>query len=80
MGKVVNELMKLGADVIYERMYDVHVSGHACQDETRLLLSLTQPRFFMPMHGEYKHLMKMPALAPAWASPPSISSSVISAR
>ena len=58
VGKVVNELMKLGADVIYERMYDVHVSGHACQDETRLLLSLTQPRFFMPMHGEYKHLMK----------------------
>ena len=58
VGKVVNELMKLGADVIYERMYDVHVSGHACQDETRLLLSLTQPRFFMPVHGEYKHLMK----------------------
>ena len=50
--------MKLGADVIYERMYDVHVSGHACQNETRLLLSLTQPKFFMPMHGEYKHLMK----------------------
>lgn len=58
VGKVVNELMKLGADVIYERMYDVHVSGHACQDETRLLLSLTQPKFFMPVHGEYKHLMK----------------------
>lgn len=58
VGKVVNELMKLGADVIYERMYDVHVSGHACQDETKLLLSLTQPKFFMPMHGEYKHLMK----------------------
>ena len=58
VGKVVNELMKLGADVIYERMYDVHVSGHACQNETRLLLSLTQPKFFMPMHGEYKHLMK----------------------
>ena len=58
VGKVVNELMKLGADVIYERMYDVHVSGHACQDETRLLLSLTQPRFFMPVHGEYKHLIK----------------------
>ena len=58
VGKVVNELMKLGADVIYDRMYDVHVSGHACQNETRLLLSLTQPKFFMPMHGEYKHLMK----------------------
>lgn len=58
VGKVVNELMRLGADVIYERMYDVHVSGHACQDETKLLLSLTRPKFFMPVHGEYKHLMK----------------------
>ena len=58
VGKVVNELMKLGADVIYERMYDVHVSGHACQDEIKMILSLTKPRFFMPVHGEYKHLMK----------------------
>lgn len=63
VGKVVNELMKLGADVIYERMYDVHVSGHACQDETKLLISLTQPKFFMPMHGEYKHLMKNAGVA-----------------
>ena len=58
VGKVVNELMKSGAEVIYERMYDVHVSGHACQDETRTLLALTRPRFFMPVHGEYKHLVK----------------------
>ena len=63
VGKVVNELMQLGADVIYERMYDVHVSGHACQDETRLLLSLTKPKFFVPMHGEYKHLCKNAGVA-----------------
>lgn len=44
VGKVVNELMKSGAEVIYERMYDVHVSGHACQDETRTLLALTRPQ------------------------------------
>ena len=63
VGNVVNELMKLGADVIYERMYDVHVSGHACQDETKLLLSLTRPMYFVPVHGEYKHLMKNAGVA-----------------
>ena len=63
VGNVVNDLMKLGADVIYERMYDVHVSGHACQDETKMLLSLTRPKYFVPVHGEYKHLMKNAAVA-----------------
>lgn len=56
--KVVNELMKLGATVIYESMYDVHVSGHACQDEQKLIMALTRPKFFIPVHGEYKHLKK----------------------
>ena len=56
--KVVNELMKSGAHVIYESMYDVHVSGHACQEEQKLLLSLTKPKFFIPVHGEYKHLKR----------------------
>ncbi len=55
--------MKLGADVIYERTYNVHVSGHACQDETKMLLSLTRPKFFVPVHGEYKHLMKNAGVA-----------------
>ena len=55
---VVNDLMKLGAEVIYEGMYDVHVSGHACQEEQKLMLSITKPKFFIPVHGEYKHLMK----------------------
>ena len=54
----VNSLMKLGADVIYESMYDVHVSGHACQEEQKLLLSLVKPKYFIPVHGEYKHLAR----------------------
>ncbi|MEG1777957.1 MAG: ribonuclease J, partial [Angelakisella sp.] len=63
VGKVINELMKLGAEVIYEKMYDVHVSGHACQDEIKTIMALTKPRFFMPVHGEYKHLMKNASIA-----------------
>lgn len=56
VGKIVNELLKLGAEVIYEDMYDVHVSGHACQEEQKLILTLTKPKFFIPVHGEFKHL------------------------
>ena len=63
VSRVVNDLMKLGAEVIYERMYDVHVSGHACQDELRMMLGLTRPRFFIPAHGEFKHLKKHSDLA-----------------
>jgi ribonuclease J len=63
VGRVVNELMRLGAEVVYEKMYDVHVSGHACQDELKMMISLTKPRFFVPVHGEYKHLMKHAQLA-----------------
>ncbi|MCI2046131.1 MAG: ribonuclease J [Faecalibacterium sp.] len=56
--KIVNGLLLLGADVIYESMYDVHVSGHACQEEEKLILTLTRPQFFMPVHGEYKQLKR----------------------
>ena len=63
VGRVVNELMKAGANVIYEAMYDVHVSGHACQDELKMMLSLTRPKFFIPIHGEYKHMFKHKELA-----------------
>lgn len=56
--RVVNELMKSGAEVIYESMYEVHVSGHACQEELKLMLALTRPKFFFPVHGEYKHIVK----------------------
>lgn len=61
--KVVNGLLKLGAHVIYESMYDVHVSGHAYQEELKLMLNLVKPKFFIPVHGEYKHLKRHSALA-----------------
>ena len=63
VGKVVNELLKLGAHVIYEKMYDVHVSGHACQEELKLMMGLVKPKYFIPVHGEQKHLRKHAALA-----------------
>ena len=56
--KVVNGLLSLGAEVIYESMYDVHVSGHACQEEQKLMLTLANPQYFLPVHGEYKQLKK----------------------
>ena len=61
--RIVNELMKLGAKVIYEKMYEVHVSGHACQDELKMILSLCKPQYFIPVHGEYKHLKRHAELA-----------------
>lgn len=61
--RVVNELMKSGAEVVYEAMYEVHVSGHACQEELKLIHALTKPKFFIPVHGEYKHLKKHAELA-----------------
>lgn len=61
--RVVNELMKSGAEVVYEAMYEVHVSGHACQEELKLMQALTKPKFFIPVHGEYKHLKKHGDLA-----------------
>ena len=63
VGNVVNELMKLGAHVIYEKMYDVHVSGHACREELKLMMSIVKPKFFIPVHGEQKHLQKHADLA-----------------
>lgn len=56
--RVINSLLKLGSDVIYESMYEVHASGHACQNEIKLLISLVKPKYFFPVHGEYKHLLK----------------------
>ncbi len=61
--KVINELFKKGADVIYESLADVHVSGHACQEELKLIHNLTKPKFFMPVHGEYRHLKQHANLA-----------------
>lgn len=61
--RVVNSLMKLGAHVVYESMYEVHVSGHACQEELKLIYTLAKPKFYIPVHGEYKHLVKNAELA-----------------
>ena len=69
VGKVVNELLKLGAEVIYEKMYDVHVSGHACQEELKLIMGLVKPRYFIPVHGEQKHLRKHAMLAEGMGIP-----------
>ncbi|MDR1364126.1 MAG: ribonuclease J [Oscillospiraceae bacterium] len=63
VGSVVNELMRLGCEVIYESMYEVHVSGHACQEELKLIHGLTKPHFFIPVHGECKHLRNHAELA-----------------
>ncbi|MDR0883283.1 MAG: RNase J family beta-CASP ribonuclease [Oscillospiraceae bacterium] len=63
VGRVINELMKKGAEVVYERMYDVHVSGHACQEELKLIIGLVKPKYFIPVHGELKHLRKHAQLA-----------------
>ena len=54
---VINALYKLGADVIYDELADVHTSGHACQEEQKLILSLARPQYFIPVHGEYRQLM-----------------------
>lgn len=61
--KVINDLMRKGAEIIYEKMYDVHVSGHACQEELKLLITLVKPKFFIPVHGEQKHLRRHASLA-----------------
>lgn len=54
---MINELFRKGADVVYSKLADMHVSGHACQEELKMILSLVKPRYFMPVHGEYRHLM-----------------------
>lgn len=63
ISRVINELFKKGADVIYEALADIHVSGHACQEELKLIHSLVKPKFFLPAHGEYRHLKQHANLA-----------------
>ena len=57
ISKVIDDLMQIGAEVIYSALEHVHVSGHACQEEQKLIFALTKPKYFVPVHGEYKHLM-----------------------
>lgn len=57
VSNVINDLTEKGADVIYKSIEDIHVSGHACEEELRLIQALLKPKFFIPIHGEYKHLI-----------------------
>ena len=63
VSRVVNQLFKKGAEVIYESLAEVHVSGHACQEELKLMQTLVKPKFFIPVHGEYRHLKQHAELA-----------------
>jgi len=63
VSNVINELFKIGADVIYKALAEVHVSGHACQEELKLILALTKPKYFIPVHGEHRHLVLHKELA-----------------
>lgn len=69
VGRTIDNLFKLGADVIYERFSGVHVSGHASQEELKLMLNLIRPQYFMPVHGEYRMLVKHKQLAIAAGIP-----------
>lgn len=63
VGKITNEMYKRGVNVYHDSSVEVHVSGHACQEELKLMHALTRPKFFMPIHGEYRHLMQHKELA-----------------
>lgn len=69
ISRVINQLFENGAHVIYDQMADVHVSGHACREELRLMMQLTRPKFFIPVHGEYRHLFMHAQLAEEMAIP-----------
>ena len=56
ISRVINELFMKGAEVLYDRLEELHVSGHACREELKMILALTKPKFFMPLHGEQRHL------------------------
>lgn len=71
VGTVVNELMKLGCEVVYESMYETHVSGHACQEELKIMQGIIKPQYFIPVHGERRHLVKHASLATSMGMPES---------
>ena len=57
VSKVIDDLMQIGAEVVYSSLEDIHVSGHACQEEQKLILALAKPKYFIPVHGEYRQLI-----------------------
>jgi ribonuclease J len=70
IARVINHLLKRGADVIYEKVSEIHVSGHASKEELKLMLSIVRPKYFIPIHGEYRHLIYHSRLAEKTGVPP----------
>lgn len=70
VSRVINELFLKGAEVLYDRLEELHVSGHACKEELKMMIALTKPKFFMPLHGEQRHLRNHADLAKSMAVPP----------
>ena len=70
ISKIINELYRKGADVVYEKSEGLHVSGHACQEELKIIHGLVKPRFFLPIHGEQRHLQIHSKLAQAMGMNP----------
>ncbi|MBE6033845.1 ribonuclease J [Aminipila sp.] len=70
VSNVVNKLFEKGAEVIYSDIADIHVSGHACEEELKLMHSLIKPKFFMPVHGEYRHLKRHAKIAESLGKEP----------
>ena len=69
VGKIINEMCKKNVTVLYDSMVEVHVSGHACREELKLMHALSKPEYFMPVHGEYKHLIRHKQLAEEMGMP-----------
>ena len=70
VSRVIDDLMQIGAEVVYSSLADIHVSGHACQEEQKLMLSLVRPKYFLPVHGEYRQLMAHARTAVSVGVPP----------
>src|SRR6185295_6504012 len=70
VGRIINGLYRRGADVLHEGNAFVHVSGHASQEDLKLMLNLTRPRYLIPVHGEYRHLLGHARLAATVGLPP----------
>ena len=70
VSNVINDLMQIGAEVVYSALEDIHVSGHACQEEQKLILALARPKYFIPVHGEYKQLRAHAETAKKMGIPP----------
>ena len=70
IAKIINNLYRQGADVIYEKISNIHVSGHAFKEELKLMINLTRPKYFIPIHGEYRHLILHARLAGQMGIPP----------